>query len=116
MGKTPTTLLEICVAAAGGRWRDIGKGTRAATVIIEWAWASYDDHDGEPISTYEFAEYWGTSDRNAWRRKKLFHDVFPARDPNDFTGPLIASWRAAGVKKLERALIANVDMSELVPA
>lgn len=115
-----TTLLEVCVAAAGGRYRDVRRGMRAFTFVVEWAWASYDGHDGEPISTYEFAAYWGTSDRNAWKRKAGFHDVFPARDPNDIAQILVRAWRERGVRKgkLDRVAVGSVsiDPGELVPA
>lgn len=75
------TLLELCVARAGGNLRAIPKGSSVAAFVVEWAIASRDR--GGPISTATYAEAWSMSERHAWRRRAAFHELFPDLDPQE---------------------------------
>ena len=75
------TLLELCVARAGGNVRAVPKGSRVATFVVEWALASRDR--GGPISTATYAEAWSLSERQAWRRRAAFKDLFPEFEPQE---------------------------------
>lgn len=69
------TLLELCVGRAGGTLKAVPKGTRVATFITEWAIASREL--GGPITTAQYAEWWKVSERQAWRRRAAFKELFP---------------------------------------
>jgi len=97
MGRKPQTLLEVCVAAAGGGWRDIPRGSKVALFVCEWAVAS--DAIGGAISTEAYAEWWRISERQAWRRRAAFHELFPDDDPQDLADLVLAGMRSRGLSE-----------------
>lgn len=83
MGKQPRTLLELCVARAGGGWRDIPRGSRICTFVCEWAVASWDL--GGDVDMPTFCRWWklerdSAGIRLAYRHLDEFRALFPEHD------------------------------------
>jgi hypothetical protein len=87
------TLLELCIAHAGG----VRRGARVAGFIVAWAIAS--ESAGGPITIERgFLEYWGHgyNERTAYRHLQDFRATFPGHDnPQAFAEKLLAH-RARG--------------------
>lgn len=76
-----TTLLDVCVGAAGGDLRSIPKAMRVCEFILEWTMATR-ALEHEP-SVREFGKWWKQSEkeqRTAWLRLKEFRQLFPGDD------------------------------------
>ena len=91
--KEQATLLELCVARAGGGWRDISRGSKVALFIGEWAIAA--SEQDEPLSVLGFIRYWkldDTAERRTWRRLGEFKELFPEYENPQ---PFVASFEGA---------------------
>ena len=72
------SLLEVCVAAAGGDVKAIRKGAQVCEFILEWTYAT--KALGHDPGIDEFGKWWKHSDkeqRTAWLRLKEFRQLFP---------------------------------------
>jgi hypothetical protein len=115
VSRPPRTLLELCVARAGGRkvtdWRAIAKGGRVATFLGEWAVASWDT--GEPIEdVYALCRWWGrkrgsTAERRTYARWDEFRQLFP-----DLASPQVLVDLLGRPTRSERepAAVLNMDL------
>jgi hypothetical protein len=68
------TLLEVCVARAGGGWREIPKGMRVWQFIVQWTVLS--QLEDRPVALMEYADFWDEPDRTAYRHLKEFRELF----------------------------------------
>jgi hypothetical protein len=96
-----TSLLALCAAAAGGRWRDAAKGTRVCLFIVQWSMTAH-ELEREPTVT-EYIEAGWEKERSAWRHLAEFRELFPQLDtPQPFvpllpaTDDVAAALTAAG--------------------
>jgi hypothetical protein len=82
-----TSLLQLCVAHAGG----VRRGARVAGFIVSWAIAS--ESLGRAITVETgFLEFWGHgyNERTAYRHLQEFRAVFPGHEnPQAFADKLI---------------------------
>ena len=98
--RVPKTLLEVCVAAAGGDLRSIRVGGQVCEFILEWTIAT--KALGHEPGIEEFGKWWKHSEkmqRTAYRRLALFRELFPDEDtPKRFAALLLEAKSAQKVE------------------
>lgn len=108
MGKEPRSLLEVCVARAGGGWSDVRRGARVAELIVEWAIAR--EELGRDFTVSEFSRWWRHTDREqrtAWRRLREFRELFPEYDtPDVIAAEIVAKGHGRGELTTVRVSVA----------
>ena len=82
--REPRTLLELCIARAGGTWRSIPKGTRVYQFVLEWLMLS--QIEGRAITLPEYRRFWDEPERSAYRHLAEFRELF-GKGANDFNDP-----------------------------
>ena len=95
------SLLDLAIGRVG-----VVKGAQAVEVIATWSIATRrrghklgsQDNGTLTAAIREYAEYWGMSERSAWRRHDLFRQAFP----EEVSAERLASKLGAAVD--ERAL------------
>ena len=94
------TILEVCLAAAGGEIRAIPKAAKVCEFILEWAVAT--KALGHDPGIEEFGRWWKHSEkmqRTAYRRLALFRELFPDEGtPKRFAALLLEAKSARKVQ------------------
>ena len=94
------TILEVCLAAAGGDLQAIPKAAKVCEFILEWAVAT--SALGHNPGIEEFGRWWKHSEkmqRTAYRRLALFRELFPNEDtPERFSALLLEAKSAQKVE------------------
>lgn len=82
--REPRTLLELCVARAGGTWRSIPKGMRVCQFVLEWLVVS--QIEDRAITMPEYRRFYEEPERSAYRHLAEFRELF-GKGWNDFNDP-----------------------------
>lgn len=82
--REPRTLLELCVARAGGTWRSIPRGMRVCQFVLEWMVLS--QIEGRPITMPDYRRFWDEPERSAYRHLAEFRELF-GKGKNDYSDP-----------------------------
>ena len=82
--RQPRTLLELCVARAGGTWRSIPKGMRVCQFVLEWLVVSQIEE--RAITMPEYRRFYDEPERSAYRHLAEFRELF-GEGLNDFNDP-----------------------------
>lgn len=82
--REPETLLELCIARAGGTWRSIPKGMRVCQFVLEWLVLS--QVEDRPITMPEYRRSYEEPERSAYRHLAEFRELF-GKGWNDFNDP-----------------------------
>ena len=101
------TLLEVCLAAAGGDLQAIPKAAKVCEFILEWAVAT--KALGRTPGIDEFGKWWKGSEkhqRTAYRRLEMFRELFPAEStPERFAALLLENEEAIELSPLVRVAV-----------
>jgi hypothetical protein len=82
--REPRTLLELCVARAGGTWRSIPKGMRVCQFVLEWLVQSLIEE--RAITMPEYRRFWDEPERSAFRHLAEFRELF-GEGKNNYSDP-----------------------------
>ena len=82
--RQPRTLLELCVARAGGTWRSIPKGMRVCQFVLEWLVVSQIEE--RAITMPEYRRFYDEPERSAYRHLAEFRELF-GKGWNEFNDP-----------------------------
>lgn len=107
------SLLEIATRRGG-----IRKGAKATEVVVTWSIAV--EQLGHPLGTAEgehlsaqireYAAYWKTSERTAWRDLGRFREVFPEEESPARLAAIISAVAADRREQLSRGALGNVRL------
>lgn len=82
--REPRTLLELCVARAGGTLRSVPKGMRVCQFVLEWLVLS--QIEGRAITMPEYRRFYKEPERSAYRHLAEFRELFGAGQ-DDYNDP-----------------------------